>query len=107
LRARPDAGRNVLHPRKLADRLGIGGCQGVRHALALPDTTLGEVARVHVDDVGPGRLDLLFDRRARAASERHHRDDGAHADDHPQHREDGPHLVAAERLQRDPEGHEQ
>ena len=76
------------------------------HARALADAARLEVAGVDDDQVGAGRLDLLLDRRLRAAAERHHRDDRADADDHAEHRQGGPHLVAVQRLQRDPERHE-
>ena len=76
------------------------------HARALAHAALLEVAGVDGDQVGAGRLDLLLDRRLRAAAERHHRDDRADADDHAEHRQDGPHLVAVQRLERDAQRHE-
>jgi hypothetical protein len=75
-------------------------------ALAHAHAALREVAGVDVDHVGAGGLDAFLDRRARAGAERHHGDDGADADDHAKHGQDGAHLVAVERLQRDPQGHE-
>jgi hypothetical protein len=99
------AGR-VLHAGSCLIASASSGRQRRRVALAHAHAALGEVAGVDHDHVGAGRLDALFDRRARAGAERHHRDDGADADDHPEHRQDGAHLVAVERLQRDPQGHQ-
>ena len=92
LRARVDAGRHVLDAGHAADGLGVLRRERARHALALAHAALREVAGVDVDHVGAGRLDLLFDRRLRAAAERDHRDDRADADDHAEH---GQHRCAS------------
>ena len=59
------------------------------------------------DHVGAGAADLIFDRGLRARAERDHRDDGGHADDHAEHREGRAQLVARQRLERDPKGHQE
>jgi hypothetical protein len=58
----------------LAERGRILSGEARRHPGALAHAALLEVAGVDVDQVGAGRLDLLFDRRLRAAAERHHGD---------------------------------
>src|SRR5262249_23959494 len=43
----------------------------------------------------------------RARAERGHRDHGRHADDHAEHRQSRPQLVAFQRAERNPHGHEE
>ena len=93
-------------PGNLRDRRRVVGRQRAGVALALPHAALREVAGRHDDHVGAGRLDLRLDRGLRAGAERHHRDDGGDADDHAEHRQRRPHLVAAQRLERDAENHQ-
>ncbi len=106
LSARVDTRCHVLHAGDVTQGGGVVGRQRGGHSLTLADASRLEVARIHVDQVRPRRLDLIFDRRLRSAAERHHRDDGTDADDHAEHRQDRAHLVAIERLQRDAERHQ-
>ncbi len=107
LRLHADAGRQILHARHLvADRVGVLRRQRARRARAAAHAALRRVAGVDGDHVGAGALDLIFDHRLRAVAHRHERDHGRHADDHAEHRQAGPHLVAAERLERDPKRHD-
>ena len=106
LRPRVRAGRHVLDAGQLRDRGGVFGDERAGIALSHAHAALAEVARRDDDHVGAGRLDLRFDGGLSAGAERHHRDHGCHADDHAEHRQRGPQLVAAQRLERDAEDHE-
>ena len=105
--ARADGGRQILrvgHP--LADGIDVLGLEPRRLAHSHADSAPAGAAGADGDHVRAGGLDLGLDLLLRGLAEAHHRDDGGHADDHPQHREAGTHLVAAQRLERDTEDHE-
>ena len=89
------------------DRRGIVCCERCRRAASGRHAQLVAssrvVAGIHVHEVRAGRLDVRLDRGLGTVAKRHHRHDGADADDHPEHGEKRAQLVAAERLERNPE----
>ena len=107
LRLRLLSGGEVLRARDLApDRVRVVLGQGARGADTAAHAARREVAGIHGDHVGAGALDLVFDHRLRAVAHRDERDHGRDADDHAEHGQARAHLVAAERLEGDAEGHD-
>ena len=104
---RPDAGGQILrlrHP--LADRVDVVRLQPRRLAHAHADPAAAKVPGADHDHVRAGGPDLGLDLLLCAPAEGDHRDDGGNPDDHAQHGQAGSHLVAAERLERDPKHHQ-
>ena len=106
LAARVHACGDVLHAAHVPDRGGIVRRQRAGVALAGAHAGRHEVAGAHHDHVGARRLDLRLDRRLGAGAERDHGDDGTDADDHAKHGQRRAHLVASQRLEGDPEDHQ-
>jgi hypothetical protein len=99
--------RSAGDDRDLAhDRLGIHVGEALPAAQARARTADGHGARQDNEQVRAETRNLLLDQRLGAFADRHHRDDGADADDDAQHGEKRAQLVAPERAERDAKSHE-
>ena len=95
-----DLRRHLRHEALLAEyALVVGHLQRLHGRRVLAHAAAHVGAGPDGQQVGTHRRQFLADALFRALSDRHHDDDGGHADDDAQHRQERPHLVVGQSLQ--------